>query len=329
MGSLNGSDGVNDQHGCRCAFANEKARSKRALEFGRELLRGPRYGKDSFAEVIVVFLVVVTSTRWHEIQLAWPGNAQECMSERRFYPTILNPRSRRGPRRREANGNRRLGDPDISQAPDLLSGAQDDRCVDSRQPPSTSPHSVYLGFADAFEVWASTVAQALHFHGVSPRASRAGCRYARRQAHRRMRPCASLPVPARSSPLCVHGCIGTRSWAWTWVVIPARHALSVRRLLWASRAPGLRRRRGPSAAMTGQDRRHSHTPARVSQLGRVEVHQFFAPFLGHCKNLCNAGAARQRQAIRRRRYEGNDKPCRSEDSDLVDVLGSIERNRQT
>jgi len=51
------------------------------LIFGRELLRGPRYGKCSFAEVIVVFLVVVTSTRWYEIQLAWPGNAQECMSE--------------------------------------------------------------------------------------------------------------------------------------------------------------------------------------------------------------------------------------------------------
>ena len=104
MGSLNGSDGVNDQHGCRCAFANEKARSKRALDFGRELLLGPRYGKVSFAEVIVVFLVVVTSTRWHEIQLAWPGNAQECMSEWRFYQTILNSRCHRGPRRREANG---------------------------------------------------------------------------------------------------------------------------------------------------------------------------------------------------------------------------------
>jgi hypothetical protein len=58
---------------------HEKARAeiRRACsEFGRELLRGPRYGKYSFAEVIVVFLVVVTSTRWCEIQLAWPGNAQ-------------------------------------------------------------------------------------------------------------------------------------------------------------------------------------------------------------------------------------------------------------
>jgi hypothetical protein len=64
----------------RACARREKARAeiRRAFsEFGRELLRGPRYGKYSFAEVIVFFLVVVTSTRWCEIQLAWPGNAQQ------------------------------------------------------------------------------------------------------------------------------------------------------------------------------------------------------------------------------------------------------------
>jgi hypothetical protein len=34
---------------------NEKARTRRAFEFGRELLRGPRYGKYSIAEVACCF----------------------------------------------------------------------------------------------------------------------------------------------------------------------------------------------------------------------------------------------------------------------------------
>ncbi|MDP9920558.1 hypothetical protein J2W24_006240 [Variovorax boronicumulans] len=48
-------EGVHAPTGGRRSCANEKARFERALIFDHELLSGPRYGKCSFAAVVVVF----------------------------------------------------------------------------------------------------------------------------------------------------------------------------------------------------------------------------------------------------------------------------------